>query len=107
MKYAQYIIANDKVEVFNSITGMEEIYINNKKISSKFSVFGTEHFFRLKNNQYLIKSYLDSNLIGMSFEVRKNGVPIDLENRCKIKTIDKIGRFLLAIIFGVGLAFIF
>ena len=58
----------NKIEVLNSILGKETIMINGEIVSSKYSLFGTEHNFKLKNN--------DSNcriVLGLS----RNGHTID------------------------------
>lgn len=49
MKFTTIYLEGNKIEVFNSIFGVETIKVNDEQVSSKFSFFGTEHIFKIKD----------------------------------------------------------
>jgi len=104
MKCAEYYLDNRKIEVFNSIYGKVMVFLDGNKISEKYAIFGSEHFFTLNGNNYSL--VLGVNIIqvkGRSFEIRKNGIPIPLNEHF---TLNTIRIFVLTIILGLALGFL-
>ncbi|WP_067144972.1 hypothetical protein [Pseudotamlana agarivorans] len=56
MKYAEFNINTNKIKFTNSVLGLEYVLINGKKVSSKFSITGTEHKFEMHSKNYILKS---------------------------------------------------
>ncbi|GAA4112228.1 hypothetical protein GCM10022393_10520 [Aquimarina addita] len=100
MKYAEYIIDANKVEFFNSVIGVEEVFINNEKISSKFSLFGKQHFFTIGDDNYGVNAQID--LTGISVKVHKNGVPVELKNKHKIGILPLIALGIFGFVIGIA-----
>lgn len=70
MKFTTIHLGENKIEIFNSILGKETIKVNGETVSTKYSIMGTEHHFKLIENE--VES--DCKIItGMSL----NGVVID------------------------------
>lgn len=71
-------MSENKIELFNSIIGKESIKVNGNVVSSKFSMRGTEHHFKL------IEGEAESNckivtglgLNGVVIDFYKNGAPV-------------------------------
>ncbi len=78
MKYTEYNIDNDKIEFLNSILGKEAVVVNGEKVSEKFSINGTEHYFTIKSDHFILKSnyelFKDKKL---KIELLKNDEIID------------------------------
>jgi hypothetical protein len=101
MKYAGYQIENNTVSIYNSITGIERIHLNGREVSKAFSWFGSDHLFKIGENQYTVKPYITlKNCIGIGFAIYKNGVPVTFQN--KITKKDK-RNLVFRIIFAVGI----
>ena len=47
MKIITIYLEENKIEFFNSILGKEIVKVNDQVVSSKFSMFGTEHIFKI------------------------------------------------------------
>lgn len=70
MKFTTIHLGENKIEIFNSILGKETIKVNGETVSAKYSIMGTEHPFKLIENE--VES--DCKIItGMGL----NGVVID------------------------------
>ncbi len=81
MKFVTYQIENEIVEFHNSILGKESIVLNGEKISEKFSFFGTEHYFKIGDNNYNIRPEIDfASPWGLGFKLHKNGLPIPIQD---------------------------
>lgn len=76
MKVKTIYLDNNKIELFNSLLGTETIKLNGEKVSSKFSVFGTEHIFKIKENNKEVECKLTT---GLGF----NGMFVDLVDLIK------------------------
>ncbi|MCH7413220.1 hypothetical protein MM213_06985 [Belliella sp. R4-6] len=78
MKYTKIYLDNKKIEIFNSLLGKETIKVDDQIVSSKYSIFGADHHFSLKEeeelNHYQFKFSLGIN--GVLFDFYKNGKPI-------------------------------
>ena len=78
MKYTEFKANGNIVEFHNSVFGKETIFVNGEIISEKFSLFGTEHLFRLNEKQYSLKSSLQAlKGVGIKVELAVNGKKIE------------------------------
>ena len=71
MKFTTVYLDNNKIELYNSVFGKETVRVNNEIVSEKHSILGTEHFFKIKENESEVECKL---VTGFGF----NGVVIDL-----------------------------
>lgn len=110
MKYAVYQIENEILEFHNSLIGKEALYLNGQNVSEKFSFWGTEHYFKINDDQYSIRPYLSFTApFGVSFKIHKNGIPFNAYNRLskKNKWARVLGTvFFLIVGFALGFSFI-
>ena len=78
MKLTTIYLDEIKIEIFNSIIGIETIKVNGEVVSSKFSFFGATHYFSLTENEtvtnYMLKLGFGFN--GVVFDLYKNNKPI-------------------------------
>ncbi len=109
MKYAEYQIDNNKIEVFNSMLGKEEIVLNGTKVSEKYSFFGADHLVKIGTDDYIIRPHLDfTKLGGISIRIHKNGSPILLKNLLSKKMKNwKAIRYVLGILLGIYVGYKF
>ena len=97
MKYYEYNIESDKIEFYNSYLGKETILVNGKKVSEKFSITGTEHFFKINSSAIILTTeYILFKDRKFNLYLEKNDKLIDL------KYIELNRRFWL-IVLGIGL----
>ena len=97
MKYYEYKIDSDKIEFLNSFYGKETVLLNGVKISEKSSIMGAEHFFKIDNNEILLKT--DYKLFKdrkFDLDLFKNKQLIDskrieLDKRYRLFTIGAVG----------------
>ena len=110
MKYADYNIDNNKLEIYNSFTGIELIKLNQRTVSKGFSFFGRNHFFKIGEDQYKIKPYITlKNYTGIGFSIFKNGEQVQFENLITKSEKRKLMfqsplSVLLGLIIGAGVA---
>lgn len=77
MKYGEFIIDSNKVEFFNSVFGIESVLLNGKRISRKFSIFGTKHYFVLASKNFSLESqYKPSTSKEIRLDLKENGKTI-------------------------------
>ncbi len=91
MKHLEYHIDNKIVAFYNSVLGVEKVYVNGKKVSDKFSVFGASHTFKINDDVYKIEPSI--NLLkfsGVMFKTYKNGHKMKPENFLSIKDRRKL-----------------
>lgn len=105
MKYAEYNIDNNKIEVYNSLLGKETILLNGNTISEKHSFWGSDHYFNINDDNYSIRPFISlNNITGIAFKIHKNGLPIQVKNCFKLK---KTKTIILTLLVGLlaGIAF--
>jgi hypothetical protein len=56
MKYAEFIIDNNKIEFFNTVFGVEGVLLNGKQVSKKFSFSGFSHDIKMNSESLTLKS---------------------------------------------------
>jgi len=97
MRFTTIYLGENKIEVFNNLLGRETIKVNGEIVSRKFSIFGAEHIFTLKENEESIEHRID---FGFGF----NGVVFSLyrENKPIIES-PKNGCLLFIAIFFIAL----
>jgi hypothetical protein len=78
MKYTTVHLDNNKIELFNSVFGKETIKVNNEIVSEKRSIMGTEHLFKIKENDNEVECKLVTGfgLNGVVFDLYKDKKPI-------------------------------
>lgn len=98
MKFTTIYLEENKIELFNSIIGKEIVKVNGEIVSSKFSLTGTEHQFKLNEQGKESKCKL---VTGFGF----NGIVIDLykDNKPIIESPKSgcLGTFLIIVIIAV------
>jgi len=62
----------NKIEVFNSIWGKETITLNDEIVSSKYSVFGSEHIFKSTNDSGYYRLDIGFSYNGVCFSLYKD-----------------------------------
>jgi len=76
----------NKIELYNSILGKETVYVNNEKVSSKYSFWGTNHIFEVEEAGEWIEYELTTGLgmYGLTIDLYREGYPvIDSSPRCR------------------------
>ena len=110
MKYADYNIDNNKLEIYNSLTGIEIIKLNKKIVSKGFSMFGRNHFFKIGEDQYILRPFITlKNFTGIVFSIFKNGKKVQLENLItkadkRKLVLQSVLSIILGLIIGAGVA---
>ncbi len=110
MKYAEFHIENQIVEVFNAATGVESVHMNGEEISKGYSFFGRDHFFQIGNDNYIIRPTISfKNNTGMSILLYKNGLPLTLENKFSktLRSKNRIATIIVGLVVGLVGGFIF
>lgn len=109
MKFAEYQIDNNRVEVFNSMLGKEEIVLNGAKVSEKYSFFGADHPVKIGADDYIIRPHLDfTKLGGISIRIYKNGSQEQVKNLYANKMKNwKAIRYVLGILLGIYVGYKF
>lgn len=84
MKIIVVNIGDTRIEFDNNMwTGHENIYVNGKLVSRKFSFFGTDHVFDVEEDGELIEYILTTGFgwQGITARITRNGIPI-VESGC-------------------------
>ena len=78
MKYTTIHLAENKIELFTSLLGKETVKVNGEIVSEKSSITGTEHVFKIRENdiENTYKLITGSNVNGIGFSLYKNENPI-------------------------------
>lgn len=78
MKYITIYIRDNKIEVLNSFMGKEIVKVNGFEVSTKYSIFGTEHNFKIieENKEAHCKLITKFGLYGVVIDFYKNGEPV-------------------------------
>jgi hypothetical protein len=104
MKYVSYNVDNNCIEVYNSISGVETIKVNNEEVSKKFSFLETNHCVQINNQFYTLKSGID--FFGSSFKLFSEGKALELPNLISKKEkytilFKRITFFVLGVVLGL------
>jgi len=78
VKYTTVNLGENRIEIYNSILGKETIKVNGKTVSEKYSIFGTEHKFKVieNGNEMNCKIVLGFSINGIVFDLYKDDKPI-------------------------------
>lgn len=78
MKFTTVYLDDNKIEVFNSLLGKETVKVNSEIVSVKYSIFGAQHLFKIKEgeNEVECKIAIGIGLNGVVFDLYKDGKPI-------------------------------
>lgn len=95
MKYTTIYLGDNTIELFNSLLGKERVKVNGKTVSIKRSIAGSEHLFKVSENDKRLDCKLITKLSihGIALDFYKDGQPI-------IKSPD--GRSLKFFLVGIG-----
>jgi hypothetical protein len=75
----------NKIELKTSGWGAEEVYVNDVKKSDKYSFFGSEHEFKVGNDNYKLDTSLSfSKGIGVNVKLLKNDSLVDQTSSAKL-----------------------
>jgi hypothetical protein len=98
MKFTTIYLEENKIEISNSILGIETIKVNGEIVSKKFSITGAEHTFSITENGTIADCNLKMGFgfHGVVFDLYKNNKPIveSPKNGCLI---------FFAVVFFIGL----
>ena len=103
MKFTTVYLENNKIELFTSPFGKETIRVNNKIVSEKRSILGTEHLFKIKENENEVECMLVTGfgLNGVVIDLYKDEKPIIESPKNSASGIIKIIFFTLIIIYAI------
>ena len=78
MKYTTVHLGENKIELFNTVSGKETIKVNGEIVSEKRSITGTEHIFKINENgnDVVCKLTTGFSMNGIVFSLYKNDKPI-------------------------------
>lgn len=78
MKYMTINLEDHKIELHNNLLGKESVFVNDQKVSSVSSLFGTEHNFEVSDGEastkYMLKTKMGRG--GVAIDLYKNGSPV-------------------------------
>ena len=104
MTTTDFTTNSDSIVFYNSAMGKETIVVNGKKVSEKYSFFGTRHEFTIDDDNYeVVTSFIINSTIGVKAQLRKNGRLIEEKTNGESLLHTVIG--LIAILFFVRLLF--
>ena len=109
MKIAEFELNNHKLEFYNSYWGTEQVFLDKKEISKRWTIFGSTHHIDLENETYLIKSLmtLESKGIGVSVSLSKNNDFINKQSNVVMKWRDIILTLILVFLITAVKDFLF
>ena len=89
MKYITINLGENIIEVHNSFLGKETIKVNDKIVSDKFSLFGTEHNFNILENEKEVKCKINIGLSfqGIVFNLHKDEKPVIVYHKNTLRSV--------------------
>lgn len=78
MKFTTICIGKNKIELFNSIWGKETVKVNDEVVSSRLSFTGTNHIFKIKEDEKEVEYKLSTGFCidGFLTDLYKDGEPV-------------------------------
>ncbi|MCO6460257.1 MAG: hypothetical protein J5I59_02540 [Saprospiraceae bacterium] len=77
MQYLKTFVNEVQIEFINDWIGTEIVIVNGKEVSRKYSVFGTQHYFTIKENGEDVNYIITSRFAGeIYFDIIRNGVMV-------------------------------
>ena len=78
MKYTTIYLDENKIELYNTLLGKESIKVNGEIVSEKRSITGTDHHFKIIENEIETPCKLTTGfgMNGIVFSLYKNGKPV-------------------------------
>lgn len=96
-------IETHQIKFINSIFGREKIFVDGKEKSSKYSIFGTDHNFKIKENNYsLMSSYKQFDMKEIKIKIYKNGDFVE-SIILNLSLKKRIIGIIIGVILGIGL----
>lgn len=96
-------IDDKQIKFINSIFGREKIIVDGKEQSSKYSFSGTNHNFKVKNDDFsMVSSYKQFEREEIKLKIYKNGELVESQI-LKLSFKEKIPWMAIGVILGIGL----
>jgi len=96
-------IDSNQIKFINSIFGREKIIVDGKEKSNKYSLSGTDHNFKIKDNDFsIISSYNQFDMKEIKLKIYKNGDLVDSQG-LKLSFKQRIPWIIIGVILGIGL----
>jgi len=80
MKYYTIDLGDNKIEIYSSLLGKETVKVNGNIVSSKYAIFGAEHFFTFIENEKEVKCKIDMGGF-VDFKFYKDDKPIIISQK--------------------------
>lgn len=106
MQLGSFLVEANKLEVYNTLFGIEKVMLNDKVVSSKWSLFGTKHKLNIESAIFTVKTQF-------SYIHRKRNTLTLLNEESKVKEqkIDNatfwMKQFFIGLITGLLASFVF
>jgi len=96
-------IESNQIKFINSIFGREKIIVNGQEKSNKYSLSGTDHNFKIKEDNFsLISSYKQFDMKEIKLKVYKNGDLVD-SHVLKLSFKQRLPWIIIGVILGIAL----
>jgi len=96
-------IDSNQIKFINSIFGREKIIVDGQEKSNKYSLSGTDHNFKIKDNDFsIISSYNQFDIKEIKLKIYKNGDLVDSQV-LKLSFKQRISWIIIGVILGIGL----
>lgn len=102
MKYAEFNISGSKIEFWNSMFGIESVFVDGKQISKRFSFSGIIHNIKLNSQNLTLESkYEQFNKREIELKLKKNGELVE-KIIVKVDKKQRIYWMIIEIIIGIS-----
>jgi len=96
-------IESNQIKFINSILGREKIFVDGQEKSNKYSLSGTDHNFKIKEDNFsLISSYKQFDMKEIKLKVYKNGDLVDSQV-LKLSFKQRLPWIIIGVILGIAL----
>jgi len=96
-------IESNQIKFINSILGREKIIVDGQEKSNKYSLSGTDHNFKIKEDNFsLISSYKQFDMKEIKLKVYKNGDLVDSQV-LKLSFKQRLPWIIIGVILGIAL----
>jgi len=95
-------IESNQIKFINSILGREKIIVDGQEKSNKYSLSGTDHNFKIKEDNFsLISSYKQFDMKEIKLKVYKNGDLVDSQV-LKLSFKQRLPWIIIGVILGIA-----
>jgi len=96
-------IESNQIKFINSILGREKIIVDGLEKSNKYSLSGTDHNFKIKEDNFsLISSYKQFDMKEIKLKIYKNGDLVDSQV-IKLSFKQRLPWIIIGVILGIAL----